>query len=74
MRTSRLTKTIELTEYQAKLLYTACNMSQGQVVRFLIQYESGMFDDSEALTNWYGEGQKEYMALRAVKEQLGWDE
>ena len=66
-------KTIELTEYQAKLVWCALNASQSQATKFLIQYESGMLEDSVELEDWYNEAKKEYNALKEVKEQLGWD-
>ena len=69
-----MSKTVELTEYQAKLVCGVCNFHQDQCVKFLIQYESGMLDDSEELTYWYNETKKEYNALKGVKEQLGWAE
>ena len=64
---------IELTEYQAKMLWCACNLSQSQATKFLIQYESGILDDSEELTDWYNEAKKEYQALKEVKDQLRWE-
>ena len=62
---------IEITAYQAKMLWAACNLAQSQAVSFLMQYESGLFKESAELTNWYDEAVQEYQALREIKEQIG---
>lgn len=62
---------IELTKYQAKVLWAACNAAQSNGVRYLMQYETDMFKDNDALADWYLETLEEYYALREVKNQLG---
>lgn len=61
---------IEITEYQAKVLWTACNQAQGNGIEHMSRVlRSGM----QIPESWTDELTTEYDALQDIKEQLGWD-
>ncbi len=61
---------IYLTEKEKAMLWNMCNSIQNNGIKFLMDYETGLFHQSKELETWYNETKKEFKELQSLKDKL----
>lgn len=60
----------KLTEKEKAMLWNMCNSIQNNGIKFLMDYETGLFHQSKELETWYNETKKEFKELQSLKDKL----
>jgi site-specific DNA-adenine methylase len=61
---------MELTNKEKQMLWNMCNSIQNKGIKFLMDYETGLFHQSKELEIWYNETKKEFKELQSLKDKL----